>query len=177
MAKIGFELFATNSEIIDFALETVRQNQLYFVYQDFKKNFITCSDVGNLEKESLLGITNIAIYDYEPSSYNGSLYDYYKLNPNGLLVRLGKETDEYLEESFVSSICSEPETLKMWKRIVSRYKRQLLKGAWVVNGFTGNKRYVKSRYYSFDAKMLYLKSVQMKVLNDHYLLEDETYTE
>ncbi len=59
-------------------------------------------------------------------------------------------------------VISDDEIDASWKKIIADFKKQLLKGAWVVNPNNEAKSYVKDHRYSLEAKEAYYRDVQIR---------------
>lgn len=79
---------------------------------------------------------------------------------NNLGITVGYNGGDILKES-IMWINAENEIDKDWKRIINKYKKSLLKGAWVVNPNTNAKSYYKNHMYTVNAKLAYEKGIKM----------------
>lgn len=90
---------------------------------------------------------------------------------NSLFICMGEENEKYIGESSMG-IKGEGSEFEYWKKQISKFKRTLLKGAYVVNPYRGSKTYSKNVYYTSGAKEAFDKGIQMKPIAgwNYYLL-------
>lgn len=154
MKQINVQFHAKRVEILNFLFEVVKENNLYIVSAElfpvFKYNVIS-------EKEAVLEDVNsnmIVLSKDMPIMEFNSYDDFCKNNIGNLIIELGKENDNMIRESSMGCM-SEGEIDILWRRIISSYKRGLLKGAWGVNPKNGNKNFYKNHYYTKGIKKAY----------------------
>lgn len=93
---------------------------------------------------------------------------------NLLCVHIGKCDTESISESVIS-IKGDGEDFEYWKKLISKFKRTLLKGAYVVNPYRNSKTYYKNIYYTIGAKQAFDNGMSMKPIAgwNYYLLAQE----
>lgn len=101
------------------------------------------------------GEYTILLPEYPISHIEGSTYIYLKLGrvfdeTNSLFICIGHDENWFRESS--AGLKGEGPEFDYWKKQLSKFKRTLHKGAYVVNPLTGVGRYYKNVYYTDGAR-------------------------
>ena len=72
-------------------------------------------------------------------------------------------------------VYSDDEIDNRWKKIISRIKKTMLKGAWVENICNNSKTYYKNHYYTIGAQKAFREGIKIAPYagNTRYILETE----
>ena len=76
---------------------------------------------------------------------------------------MGREKNDELRESYMETY-GEGETFTFWKKMISKQKKKLLKGAYVCNASVEKKVYYKNIYYTQRAQEAYRNGVTIRPL-------------
>ena len=87
---------------------------------------------------------------------------YLKEKRGDLIISLGKEEETELSESSMGAV-SDDTIDALWEKVITHFKKGLLKGAYVVTP-NGNSRYNPGHWYTQGAKDAYEKGVRIKPL-------------
>lgn len=153
------QFHATIEDIHEFILSVIG-NHSYRVCGVAYSPYYTIEDIeGNID------IKDIKKYDYIVISKDSipradNNYNFMKLQNNNLFIDIGKNNNKEIKESAIS-VFSETEIDSDWKRIINKYKKSMLKGAWVVNPDTNKKTYYKNHKYTVNAKLAYENGVKI----------------
>lgn len=114
----------------------------------------------------LISITRSTDFNYENYS------DFSSKQDNNMCIEVGLETSEMLVESRMMVWAYDKIDVE-WKRIITMYKKQLNKGAWIVTP-DGKRKYLKNHLYTSDAKATYELGVKICPLVgwNHYELNN-----
>ena len=80
-----------------------------------------------------------------------SAHELLLLNPDALVVDVGRQEKDSLFASALRARTEDPESLKRWQAIARGLKKRLKSGLWVKNPETGAKSFSKSFWYSEGA--------------------------
>jgi hypothetical protein len=164
MAKIGTQFHAAPDEMINFIKDCMKEYNLYAViiqsFPQFAAKLTNPVDVV-LNNIPTLQTFMVTFYTYKPDLEADNQMDFLEKNPDGLHFYLGKYYENQLLESSIGSIVEDNDTLKIWKKIISKFKKNTYTGAWVVNHEMGTKGYYKNRRYTEGAKKLFLTGVKI----------------
>lgn len=162
MNKSSLQLLAFRHEIIAF-VESLRANEEVTIA------FTTCERpniLSVLQEEHISDLTCSCsvIYVKLDTSFEKT---------NSLVIYMGQDDEKWIGESSIG-IKGEGIEFEYWKKQISKYKRTLLKGAYVVNPYRNSKTYSKNVYYTRGAKEAFEKGTQMKPIAgwNYYLLEE-----
>lgn len=103
---------------------------------------------------------DMVVISTQEIQYADNYRDFMRCQNNNLGVTIGHEVDNKLKES-IMWVFAEHEIAQAWKTIIGRFKRNLLKGAWVVNPISGEKDYYKNHRYIINAKKAYEKGMEI----------------
>jgi len=178
VTKFNFQFHARHNELIDFIRKAANEYNLFVGVVHLSSQF-NCEVFDNQNKDSfpkeLLGSDNVYLFQSRPVLGADSDYKFIIDNPGALYIWVGTDDAKILEESRIGVI-SDDETVAFWKKVVKPFKKSMLKGAWVMNSFSGAKGFYKNQYYTFQAKTAYengVKILQFAQGNGIYLLEQE----
>jgi hypothetical protein len=163
MSKIQFH--ATPDEIIYFIKECINVYDLHAVilesFPSFKAVLLNeVSQDSDITLRSKLS-TIIFLFTQKPDMVADNEYEFLDNNPNNLYICIGRYCDNELWESLIGSITKDVEILKLWKRIIKKFKSRTICGAWIVNPDIDYKAFDKNRRYTQEAKNLYLDGVKI----------------
>ncbi|MBU5484236.1 hypothetical protein KQI86_07825 [Clostridium sp. MSJ-11] len=155
MKKINFQFHARNDEIADFLQCVVAENGLkaygiiLFPYcrEDISEEI--CINYNKVKKYKLIVLSRrgaeIAVEEQ---------YDQFIFECRGdLFITIGKDNGIELFESAMGAV-SDNDIDKLWIKIISHFKRRLLKGAFVTSP-NGLSKYYPNHRYSDGAKQAY----------------------
>jgi hypothetical protein len=164
MAKINTQFHATSDEILNLIRECSQEYNLHAaIIQSFPTFRVTLPNpvegaLSNLDRSKRIFIH---LYTYFPDLETKNEWEFLDKNPDGLYITIGKDNDNQLQESSIGSIVFDVDTLKLWKKIIRKFKSNTYTGAWVVNPNIGEKGYYKHHRYTVGAKKLFLEGVKI----------------
>lgn len=90
-----------------------------------------------------------------------------------LVISIGKEDSEFLVESSIGTKCDDVDIKIFWKKVLKEFKKNFVKGAWVVNPFNDASHFYKNHYYTLGAQELFYKGRKIKALgcNEYHLTD------
>ena len=160
MKQINIQFRARKSEIIKYLLDIVIKKQLTMVgvklFPEFVAETINATDIiDTINQYRVIVISKSFLNDV-----NGTYNDYMEKQQGNLIITLGADNERELIESSMGVI-SDGEIDTSWKKIIADFKKQLLKGAWVINPNNKAKSYLKDHRYSLEAKEAYVRGVKI----------------
>lgn len=96
-----------------------------------------------------------------PAAIEGEFLD---LNPNALLLRIGRLSREGLEESILSARSVEAAPFVTWKRVAQELRKITRTGAVAVNPVTGESSPAKDLRFTKGARQLFDEGVTLRPL-------------
>jgi hypothetical protein len=105
-------------------------------------------------------------------NYNEFLFQ----NVENLVLQIGEITEDSMKESTIGTRATEPENTRLWKKIISIFKKEMYQGVWIIDPRSGAKKYYKNHYYTIGAKNEYEKNIKMKAfagLSEYQLLSED----
>ncbi len=172
MSQTVIQFHALTNEIVSFLKEVVKQNNLsaYGVtYFPHTAQEIFLSENEKYEKYNLIIVCRSKI-----EITNEKLYDEYLSKRCGdLMITLGRDDGIELAESSMGALSDDGIDI-LWKKIIARFRKILLKGAYVVTP-SGYQQYYPKHWYTVGAKMAYERGTIIKPIAgwNHYKLENE----
>lgn len=155
---MNFQFHAKKEEVLKFLLECMEKNALTMVGVKGGKNFF-CEEIKSNHDISLLYEYQMFILSRDSIAITEGSYNQFITKQKGnLMIHLGEENNKILKESSMG-VLAEGEIDALWKSIVNKFKRKLLKGAWVINPNNGGKGYERSHRYSIGAKEMYNRGI------------------
>ncbi len=177
MSKINFQFHATTKDISEFVFNTLN-NQQYIacgviLFPSFElENISVDSNITDFNRYDMIVISKEKIF------FCDNFREFISKQDNNLGITIGHEEENKLTES---SMWVYSNTLidQAWKRIINKYKKSMLKGAWVVNPITKKKSFYKNHRYTIGAKEAYEKGIIIKPLAgwNQYILKTEDIDE
>lgn len=155
MKKINIQFHATHEDILELILGI---NERYIVskvtlFPDFELIEVgRAAKVVELEDADMIVISKSNLQSSE--DYNSFI----KMQDNNLVIRLGKEHDNKLYESSMF-VWTEKELDNDFVKIIKSFKKQMRRGAWVLNPNSGVKKYYNNLLYTDRARQAYEKGV------------------
>ncbi|MDD2377027.1 MAG: hypothetical protein PHD15_05725 [Clostridia bacterium] len=164
MSSINLQFHATKDEMIELIKKTLVEFELYMVAIKLSPKFH-----GELisidEFEDKLNIINecdmVFFSISRPNEIPNKYIKFLDNNKNSLVFHIGEKKNNILVESDIGTITQDIEILKLWKKIINKYKKTLLKGAWVINTKIGRKDFDKNHYYTAKAQKAFQDGLQM----------------
>ena len=154
MKRMNFQFHAKKEEVLKFLLECMDKNDLTMVGVKLGKDFF-CKEIKSDHDISLLYEYEIFILSRDSIAITENSYNEFITKQKGnLVIQLGEENRKILRESSMG-VLAENEIDVLWKSILNKFKRKLLKGAWVINPNNGRKGYELSHRYTIGAKEAY----------------------
>lgn len=173
MQKMSMQFHATVNELRSVIIGMLDKGYFvmgYVLTRDFKLISIN-KQTGIDEFKSLFGVIVSKNEIQKADSYSEFLAN----QDDYLGMYIGEETDSYLLESTIWAAANDsiaPE----WKNFINRFKRKMLRGAWVINLETNTRAYSKNHMYTVGAKERYDSGViirQFEQSFSHYALVKE----
>ncbi len=91
------------------------------------------------------------------------LFDFARHNENYVAITLGRECETDIEQSSIECNATDPMAAKLWTRLLQRLRKQLHRGAWVMNPQENIKEYYKGMAYTEGALMRFQEGVTLLV--------------
>jgi len=90
-----------------------------------------------------------------------------------LVISIGKEGSEFLDESSIDTKCDDVDMKVFWKKVLKEFRKNFVKGAWVVNPYNDASHFYKNHYYTPGAQELFYKGRKIKALgwNEYHLTD------
>lgn len=155
MAKINFQFHALKEETCNYLLAIIQEynliSALVEIFPQFK--YEICSPK-NISFDAVMNTHELLLFQ-KPPIENATYYvDFLRDNIGFLSIMLGKQEDAkcMLGESKISGEAMQ--SLSLWKKIITTYKKRMIKGAYVVSK-DGHTAYYKNHYYTLAAQDLY----------------------
>lgn len=167
MASISLHFHATKVEIIDSAKEWLKLYDLFMVCIQltpvYKCELVNKHELG--DKKIMVDSSQIiCLYRFEPDITPKRYLEFVNLNENGLIITIGEQGDNILKESIISTNCINKDACKLWRKIINNLKKDMLKGAWVINPHNGSKEFYKNHMYTNSAKKVFEDGVKICAL-------------
>lgn len=159
VSKINLQFHAMPEDIYNF-INNLLQDKRYtacglILFPEFAAKSITDElTIDDLKKYDMVVISTQEI------RYSDNYRDFMRSQDNNLGITIGHQADNKLNESGMW-VFSEHEIAQVWKTIIGRFKRSLLKGAWVVNPVSGNRGFYKNIRYTVNAKKEYENGMEI----------------
>jgi hypothetical protein len=152
MAKINVQFHCLPNELVEFAETCAIEHKLFSVglvfFPDFKATKIeNYSSMQDAEK-----INRICLSVSEPNLSAKSVLEFSRKNPDCLSLSIGKHDKEGLVESGIGAQTDNKDALKIWRKIVKKFKTLTMEGAWVINPNNNAKEFYKNHRYTEAAK-------------------------
>ena len=175
MQKMSMQFHATVNELYTVIGEMLDKGYSvmgFILSRDFKLIPVN-KQTGIDEFRSLYGV----IVSKKEIEKGNSYAEFLENQDDYLGMYIGEETESYLLESTIWA-AAEDSIDPDWRKFINRYKRKMLRGAWVINPETDSRAYSKNHMYTAGAKERYDSGVvirQFKGLFFYYALvrEDE----
>lgn len=161
--SIGFH--ATPIEICSFINKMVEEYKLMVVASKISPTFeFKIIEMSNFwDNEAYLCNSRFIILSNQFTKELSNDYNsFLSQNTDNLIIQLGECTGEYMKESTIGTKCKDSEKLKIWKKIIKQFKREMNNGVWAVNPNTKAKCLCKNNYFSVGALTAYKSGVVMK---------------
>ena len=163
MNKYGFQFLATREEINSFV-------------ESLCANAEVSIAIGNCESPNELSILQTGLTSDQICKCS---FIYIKLGAsfdksNSMFICMGQDNEKCISESSIG-IKGEGIEFDYWKKQISKYKRTLSKGAYVVNPYCNGKTFYGNVYYTKGTKEAFDRGIQLKPIAgwNYYLLSDE----
>lgn len=159
MNKLSLQFHATIKDIYAFVNDILRCGTYYVCGVSLNPKFklediSTESGISDFKRYEMIVVSKDSIVHCD--DYKGFVCN----QENNLGITVGYNDNDILKESTMW-ISSQNEIDDEWKGIINKYKRSLLKGAWVVNPNTNVRTYYKNHRYTTSAKEAYEKGVKI----------------
>ena len=155
MGEINLQFHAKREEIIDLIKKSMISFDLNMIavkiYPSFEREIISLVEFSNKVRfidECKMIFLCKSVPNELPIDYMRFLDE----NKDCLVFSIGEQSDSVLKESAISTITEDAEILKLWKKIINNFKKNMLKGAWVINPQNSAKEFYKNHYYTLLAQ-------------------------
>lgn len=174
MEKLSIQYHATHEDILEFisAIDERYVVGKVILFPDFK-----VVEVGKEAKAAEIEDADMLVISKSNIQQSDDYNSFIKMQDNNLVINAGKEDDNKLCESQMS-VWTEGELDSDFVKIVKTFKKQMNRGAWVVNPINGAKKYYKNHLYTDRAKLAYEKGIKICPVagwNIYELLNDKEY--
>lgn len=173
MRQINMQFHAKRNEIVNFLRNIVQQYNLkaygITIFPEYEAKEIFLSDREKYENFREIIVCKSWIDICNREQYN----EYLNEKRGDLIILLGEDDETELVESCMGAL-SIDNIDTLWKKVITQFKKGLLKGAYVVNR-SGGSGYYPNHWYTIGAKDAYERGVIIKPLagGNHYLLKKE----
>jgi hypothetical protein len=164
MSNINIGFHATISEISQKIISVMFQYKLTAVvvrlWPEFEFEII---DNMTFEVDEYLNSARIIFLCKEvPSHLSKNYHEFLSQNAENLVIQIGEWTKESIKESTIGTRATDSENIRLWKKIIDIFKKDMYKGVWVIDPWSGAKKYYKNHYFTTGAKNAYEKGIKMK---------------
>ncbi|MCA1321960.1 hypothetical protein LC085_18860 [Bacillus tianshenii] len=176
MGKINIGFHATNDEIskrIDSIMVQFKLTAIIvklwpeFEFQIIDKVTIETKD------ECFNSARFIFLCKEIPSPLSENYHEFLSQNVESLVLQIGERTEESIRESTIGTIANKSENIRLWKKIIGIFKKEMYQGVCVMDPTSGKKKYYKNHYFTIKAKNAYEQGIKMKAfagLSEYQLL-------
>lgn len=170
---MNFQFHARKEEIVNYILIIMEQYDLKAMGLVISPQFCV-KEITNISNAELMKYEYIFLSKEPFNCTNEEQYDEYLNQKRGDLdIDLGKDDGKELVEASMGYL-SNGEINPLWKKIINRFKKDFLKGAYVVSP-NGMKGYYPNHRYSKGAKEAFDSGVIIKPIAgwNHYELKEQ----
>lgn len=155
MSSCLVQFHALNEELFAFIEKLRTDNEL----------FIFCSADLRLREYSIINTdSKVEIVENRRIFFLRRIIDECEVQgTNSLVIYCGHQNDNELQESYME-INGDGEPFAFWKRVITKYKKNFLKGATIYTPDKKNMAYYRNTYYTKSAQNEYYNGVIMKAL-------------
>ena len=155
MEKLSIQYHATHEDILEFisAIDERYVVGKVILFPDFK-----VVEVGKEAKAAEIEDADMLVISKSNIQQSDDYNSFIKMQDNNLVIRLGKEHDNKLYESSMF-VWTERELDNDFVKIIKSFKKQMRRGAWVLNPNSGVKKYYNNLLYTDRARQAYEKGV------------------
>lgn len=171
MGQINIQFHAKRVETVNFIRNIVKQYNLkafgIIIFPEYEAKEIFLSDREKYEKYREIIVCKSWIDICNREQY----HEYLNEKRGDLIILLGEDDETELVESSMGALSTDHiDTL--WKKVIAQFKKELLKGAYVINR-NGSSGYYPNHWYTIGAKNAYEKGVIIKPLagGNQYILK------
>ena len=155
MPKINFQFHAMKEETVQYLMQTIEKYDLIVILiKSYSKLEYKIYDSKGISPDTIMKCDEIFLMTKEPIEGATTYIQFLRDNIGFLSILLGKEENSTLRESKISCE-ADGQTLKLWRKVITEYKKDMIKGAWVVSKIDGTTRYYKNHWYTHSAKKLF----------------------
>lgn len=110
-----------------------------------------------------------------PNQLSKNYNEFLSQNVENLVLQIGERTEDSIKESTIGTRATDSDNVKLWKKIISLFKKEMYQGVWIVDPRSGVKKYYKNHYFTIGAKNEYEKGIKMKAFagSSEYKLSQE----
>ncbi|MEU4242366.1 ribonuclease E inhibitor RraB [Actinoplanes sp. NPDC026619] len=165
MTGVALQFHATNSEVVAMATEWVREFSLHAGLGTYFAEQAVAVQNGDFGKAlAIVPAPDFLILGTQPLLLpkGADLYRLKGMNHDYFVVQLGQRSDTDLRETFMAGVGSDPQTIKLWRRLVGRARRSMHSGAVVINPVMGRLGRLPSHRFTDGALRLQESGVSMR---------------
>jgi hypothetical protein len=162
MATITITFWATDSEIAEWLLMWKSELSIFIVamtHHPFALKPLEKIDIKPTINNP--SVWRIASFTTMPKLDCAFQSDFEIANPDGLVIDLGRLTEDGLRESWLATRTDNPHAIKAWRLIARDLKQRTKSGVVGVNRLTGKSSVHASERYSRGAEQLAEKGIPM----------------
>lgn len=152
MARVAFQFHADRGELVALAAEWATQLELYMAWESFFPEYrvqgVTPYELEGVLEHQLSEISRISLSLHPLELDVDSSLSYVKRNPGILTILLGKQSSDFIGESFLAAVTESEEQLKVWRKVRSFASKSTSKGVWILNRKTGARQRSDSHRYT-----------------------------
>lgn len=111
-----------------------------------------------------------------PSQLSKNYNEFLSQNVENLVLQIGDRTEGSMKESTIGTRATDLENVKLWKKVISIFKKEMNQGVWIIDPRSGAKKYYKNHYFTIGAQNAYEKGIKMKAfagLSEYHLLSED----
>lgn len=171
--QMNIQFHAKKYEIIDFVRDVIDENNIKAygieLFPDYKaEKIINFNDAKVFEYQFI-----ILCHDELKIDNSDQYHEYLKQENGDLIISLGTDDEAELVESAMGVVYNDHIDM-LWKRIINKFKKELVRGAYVVTP-DGKRGYYPKHGYTIGAQEAYKKGVAIKPIAgwNYYMLEKE----
>jgi hypothetical protein len=150
--SISLQFHALPDEAFRFLISSIAAENMYIsIFNSQTKSFYRQASPNELHNCEIQ-INSIVLTLSQPLLEHNSIYDFLGDNPDAMVLDIGALKANSLSESWLSAKSAHADIMTVWKRLVTRFKKNLKNGGIVVNPESGVTSNVKNQHYSSGAK-------------------------
>ena len=162
MTSVQLQFHAIPEEVMEVMVTWAKEFQLHGAVETFDRQVALWSPASLQAAAESLGEPWSIYLNDEPFNADALVsQEIYKAHPGCLIATMAKVRDATLRESAMGAITDDACKLKLWRRLIRRFRSNMNKGAWIVNPITGHRRRLEGHRFTDGARKAQESGVKM----------------